>query len=97
MGRLWQTLILSAWNPVFIRIPVESLVYKHQREYLRGIAGKHGSGQCAPFIEFMLSMIHDAVAEMDTPPSRKASGCFDVSACRTRISFPAPRVSLKAN
>lgn len=67
MGRLWQTLILSAWNPVFIRIPVESLVYEHQQEYYQALRESTGQGQCAPFIEFMLSMIRGAVAEMDTP------------------------------
>ncbi len=27
MGRLWQTLILSQWNPIFANIPVESCNY----------------------------------------------------------------------
>lgn len=67
MGRLWQTLILFAWSPVFIRIPVESLVYEHQQEYYQALRESTGQGQCAPFIEFMLSMIRGAVTEMDTP------------------------------
>ncbi len=31
MGRLWQTLILSQWNPLFVHIPVESMVYAQQQ------------------------------------------------------------------
>jgi len=33
MGRLWQTLILSQWNPIFLNIPVESLIYQNQKTY----------------------------------------------------------------
>lgn len=33
MGRLWQTLILSQWNPIFLNIPVESLIYQNQKAY----------------------------------------------------------------
>lgn len=33
MGRLWQTLILTQWHPLFADIPLESLVYKYQAEY----------------------------------------------------------------
>ena len=31
MGRLWQTLILTRWNPLFAWIPVESLIHTHAR------------------------------------------------------------------
>ncbi len=31
--RLWQTLILSQWNPIFLNIPVESLIYQNQKAY----------------------------------------------------------------
>ncbi len=37
MGRLWQTLILSQWNPLFANLPVESMVHEHQREYYQAI------------------------------------------------------------
>jgi len=33
MGRLWQSLILARWNPMFAFIPVESLIFEHQAEY----------------------------------------------------------------
>jgi hypothetical protein len=32
MGRLWQSLILADWNPLFADIPAESLIFEHQAE-----------------------------------------------------------------
>lgn len=61
MGRLWQTLILSRWNPLFLRIPVESLVYAHQQDYYAALQQSTQRGQVTPFLEFMLAMIRDAV------------------------------------
>ena len=62
MGRLWQTLILSQWNPLFQNIPVESLVHEHQAEYYQAINSSTQKTDCATFIEFMLRMILEAVA-----------------------------------
>lgn len=75
MGRLWQTLILSQWNPLFQNIPVESLVHEHQAEYYQAINASTQKTDCAPFIEFMLKMILAAItssvmngnATADTP------------------------------
>lgn len=61
MGRLWQTLILSRWNPLFLRIPVESLVYAHQQKYYDALQQSTQQGLATPFLEFMLTMIRDAV------------------------------------
>lgn len=61
MGRLWQTLILSRWNPLFLRIPVESLVYAHQQQYYDALQRSTQQGLVTPFLEFMLTMIRDAV------------------------------------
>jgi Fic family protein len=62
MGRLWQTLILSRWNSLLSRLPVESMVYEHQRDYYQAINQSTKQTDSAPFIEFMLSMIRDTVA-----------------------------------
>ena len=61
MGRLWQTFILSRWNPLFLRIPVESLVYSHQQEYYAALQQSTQHGLVTPFLEFMLTMIRNAV------------------------------------
>ena len=67
IGRLWQTLILSRWNPLFANIPVESLVYEHQLEYYDAINKSTGNAESSVFIEFMLRMIRDAVISIATP------------------------------
>lgn len=61
MGRLWQSLILARWNPLFADIPVESLVYEHQAEYYTALQTSTAAADSAPFIDYMLRMILDAV------------------------------------
>lgn len=60
LGRLWQSLILARWNPLFAHIPVESLVYEHQQEYYQVLQKSTDQGDSAPFIEFMLQMLLNA-------------------------------------
>jgi Fic family protein len=67
VGRLWQTLILFCWNPLFANIPVESLVYEHQSEYYQALQRSTHQTDSAPFIEFMLRMILEAVSSAATP------------------------------
>ena len=40
MGRLWQTLILTRWNPLFAWIPVESLIHARQSDYYAAHSGR---------------------------------------------------------
>ncbi len=61
MGRLWQSLILARWNPLFADIPVESLIFEHQAEYYQAIQESTQKTDSAPFIAFMLRMILDTV------------------------------------
>lgn len=61
MGRLWQSLILARWNPLFADIPVESLIFEHQAEYYQAIRESTQQTDSAPFIAFMLRMILDTV------------------------------------
>lgn len=61
MGRLWQTLILYQWNPLFAYIPVESLVFKNQDHYYKVLRESNRQGKSNVFIEFMLDMILQAL------------------------------------
>ncbi|BBA35121.1 filamentation induced by cAMP protein Fic [Methylocaldum marinum] len=61
MGRLWQSLILARWNPLFADIPVESLIFEHQAEYYAALQESTRQTNSAPFISFMLRMILDTV------------------------------------
>jgi len=57
MGRLWQSLILGKWNPVFQYLPVENMVHVSQQAYYDAINASSAKGDCAPFIDFMLGEI----------------------------------------
>lgn len=61
IGRLWQTVLLSRWNPAFAWLPVESLVHQNQAGYYRALQDSTEAADGAPFIRFMLGCIHDAV------------------------------------
>jgi Fic family protein len=61
MGWLWQTLILSRWNPIFAHIPVESLIYQNQSAYYNALKASTDQTNSAPFIEFILHKIFDAI------------------------------------
>ena len=101
MGRLWQTLILSRWNPLFAHVPVESLVHEHQREYYAALNQSTGKADSAPFIEFMLKMILGALTpqvarllqvlagEMSREEIQGAMGLRDRKSFRARYLAPA--------
>ena len=80
MGRLWQTLILAHWKPLFAYVPVESLVYTRQDAYYEAIQQSTAEGASTPFIVFMLEAILDAVISTpqrnptSDPPSKTSTG-----------------------
>lgn len=57
MARLWQSLILREWNPVFEFLPIETLVYENQDEYYQAIQRCNSAGESTEFITFMLHTI----------------------------------------
>lgn len=57
IGRLWQSVILNKFNPIFSFLPTESMVRDHQEEYYKAIEDSTVQGESTPFIEFMLEMI----------------------------------------
>lgn len=63
MGRLWQSLILTRWKPLFSHVPVESLIYKRQSEYYEAIRDSSAQGASTPFILFMLETILEAIRD----------------------------------
>ena len=62
LGRLWQTLILTRWKPLFAHVPVESETHGAQNDYYRAIQRSSSAGESTPFVAFMLDMILDALA-----------------------------------
>ena len=63
VGRLWHTLLLSRWNPVFAWLPVESIIHDRQQAYYQAINRSNDAGESTAFIEFMLSAIRAALIE----------------------------------
>lgn len=64
IGRLWHTLLLSQWNPLFAWLPVESIIHDHQQEYYDAINHSNALGEGTPFLEFMLGVIKEALQEV---------------------------------
>ena len=63
MGRLWHTLLLAQWKPLFAWLPVESIIHDRQDEYYRAINRSNTEAESTVFIEFMLSAIKEALME----------------------------------
>lgn len=63
VGRLWHTLLLSKWNPVFAWLPVESIVHDRQQEYYEAINASNAESKSTKFILFMLSAIQSSIME----------------------------------
>lgn len=57
IGRLWQSVMLSRWNPLFAWIPVETMVYSNQPGYYRVLAEADKANDSTVFVEFMLDMV----------------------------------------
>jgi Fic family protein len=65
MGRMWQTLLLMQWKPVFAWIPVETIVKEHQQDYYAAIAQSDHEANSSSFITFMLQCLKQALQEME--------------------------------
>ena len=63
IGRLWHTLLLARWRPIFAWLPVESIIHDRQQEYYEAINLSNAEGESTAFIEFMLSAIEEALLE----------------------------------
>ena len=64
IGRLWHTLLLTQWKPLFAWLPVESIIHDRQDEYYAAINRSNYEGESTAFIEFMLSAIKEALMEV---------------------------------
>lgn len=63
IGRLWHTLLLSKWKPMFAWLPIESIIHDRQEEYYGAINKSNFEGESTEFIAFMLSAIKEALTE----------------------------------
>ena len=63
IGRLWHTLLLTQWKPMFAWLPVESIIHDRQDEYYQAINRSNNEAESTVFIEFMLSAIKETLME----------------------------------
>jgi len=57
MGRLWQTLMLAQWKPLFVDMPLESVIKTHQQDYYQALGNADSAADSTVFITFMLKAI----------------------------------------
>ena len=63
IGRLWQTLMLSHWQPMFAYLPVETVIKSRQEAYYRVLGEADQSADCSDFILFMLDALAEALTQ----------------------------------
>ena len=61
LGRLWQTLILSRWNPLLAWLPIEVVIRSRQQGYYESLGQADQQGDLEPFVSYQLVAIHDAL------------------------------------
>lgn len=82
VGRLWHTLLLSKWNPVFAWLSVESIIHDHQQEYYAAINASNDAGESTVFIEFMLSDIKASLIDAINTNDAMSDGKEDKATLR---------------
>lgn len=61
IGRLWQTLVLSAWKPQLAYLSMETVVHDRQAGYYKALAASDQAANAAPFAEFILGSLLEAL------------------------------------
>lgn len=61
IGRLWHTLLLTQWKPMFAWLPVESIIHDRQDEYYQAINRSSNDAESPVFIEFMLNLYTSSI------------------------------------
>lgn len=61
MGRLWQTLILATWKPLFAWIPMETVLFQNRPQYYQAIEDSREVNDSGIFLEFTLAALFDTI------------------------------------
>ena len=64
MGRMWNTLLLYQWKPIFAWLPIETLIRERQQAYYAALAQADQTADATPFVEFLLTVIYDTLREI---------------------------------
>lgn len=95
ISRLWHTLLLTKWNPLFAFIPVDDIVQGQQSEYYK-VMNSANAGDATEFICFMLASIKtsldmvnsDVIDECD---NGVIDGCYVSDAVELAEEQTSPR------
>lgn len=85
MGRLWQTVILRQYSPVFEFLPIESLIKAKQREYYKILGESDNKGNSTGFIEFIFQIINESLEELMANQRVRITGDNRVSIFKEKI------------
>ena len=85
LGRLWHTLMLSKWNPVFAWLPVESIIHDRQQEYYEAINASNDACESTVFIEFMLSAIKASLIDAINTSDEMSDEKMDKATLRWKL------------
>lgn len=87
IGRLWQTLILSHWQPMLAFLPVETVIKHRQQTYYQLLTESDQKSDCSAFIEFLLQAIEDSLQEaINTQPDTEKTRVQ--TRVKTRVQTP---------
>ncbi len=64
MGRFWQSLLLSKSHPIFEFLPFETIIAASQSAYYQALAKSDACAQSTPFIEYMLGVLDQSLANL---------------------------------
>lgn len=90
MARLWQTILLARWNPLFQYIPIESQIEKFQEGYYQAIALCNAKGSSTDFIQFMLSRIDEVLDEVWTQSNQDGAVSESVRRLLSVMEYDTP-------
>lgn len=95
MGRLWQTLILSQWHPLFLSLPLESVIKDHQQQYYQALEQADQQADSTPFVHFILSVIARTLAQ-NAPANVPANALVNTAVDVRGLKTPAAIMTLLA-
>ena len=66
LGRFWQHLLFQREASIFRYVPAESVIRERQGEYYRALEESDRAGSCESFVELMLEIADEALAQIAT-------------------------------
>lgn len=97
IGRLWQTLILSRWRPVFAWMPTETLIRAHQGGYYAALqASREPEVDAAAFIDYMFGVIAESLQSYEMRATADAHVGVNVGVAEALIELLRDEPTLSA-